>query len=109
MESPFFTRAAVFSIACALAPAFGRADDEPVKLAAMARFDISADADTGVLNDGQVVAGNGTIARMTWVPEAEQARIHGFLPGHAHWLAFDRGPVHSDPERRRDGDAHGSV
>ena len=39
-----------------------RADGEPVKLATTARFDMTADATVGALDDGQVVAGNGTSA-----------------------------------------------
>jgi endoglucanase len=69
-----FARAIVVCIACVPAPALGRADGEPVKLAAMARFDISADENADTVDQGQVVAGNGIIARKNWVPQAEQAR-----------------------------------
>jgi len=74
VDNRSFAHTLVVSIACVLAPVWARADGEPVKLAGMARFDISADTNTGSLDAGQVVAGNGTVARMNWVPEAEQPR-----------------------------------
>jgi endoglucanase len=72
--------------------------DEPVKLARTARFDLTADAQAGSLDDGRVLGNDeatarrnyvvqapsqnsppllssgGSIARMNWVPEAEQLR-----------------------------------
>ncbi|MGP0063718.1 MAG: glycoside hydrolase family 5 protein [Isosphaeraceae bacterium] len=51
--------------------AFG---DEPAKLAQTARFDLSADARAGSIEDGRVVEGDGSIARMNWMPSAEQSR-----------------------------------
>ncbi len=74
MDTRFFRHAIVLIIALMFAPAWARADGEPVKLATMARFDITADVPVSALDDGQVVAGNGTVARMIWVSEAEQAR-----------------------------------
>ena len=57
MNTRFFALAIVAGIAVMLTPAWTRADGEPVKLAVMARFDISADAEAGALEDGRVVAG----------------------------------------------------
>jgi endoglucanase len=63
----------VFAIVfLAFAPFKTMADDEHVKLASTARFDVVADAQVGVLDDGKVVAGNGKIARRNWVPESEK-------------------------------------
>ena len=62
------------ALVCAIVPASALADAEPAKLAATARFDLTGDARIGSLEDGRVVAGNGTIARMNWVPEAQQSR-----------------------------------
>jgi endoglucanase len=53
-------------------PAVGQS--HPVKLAGTARFDLSADAAVGSLNDGKVVAGDGSAERMNWVPEADRLR-----------------------------------
>ena len=74
VNTRFFALAIVAGIAGMLTPAWTRADGEPIKPAVMARFDISADAEASALEDGRVVAGTGTIARMGWIPEAEQAR-----------------------------------
>lgn len=51
-----------------------RADGEPVKLAGAARFDLSADPQTGRIEGGRVIAGNGSLARKNWVSESEQPR-----------------------------------
>ena len=43
-------------------------------MAATARFDLTGDRQTGSLENGRVLTGTGTIARMNWVPEADQPR-----------------------------------
>ncbi len=50
------------------------AADNPVKLAAMGRFDLLADESVGELLDGVVTAGSAKIERMNWVAAKEQAR-----------------------------------
>src|SRR4051812_42457656 len=50
------------------------AQEPTARLAGKARLDLSADAAVGALKDGSVVKGDGTLSRMTWKPEAEQAR-----------------------------------
>ena len=77
----------------------GTADGEPVKLASAARFDLTADAQTGSIDDGRVVEGNGSIERMNWVSESEQARGYtvNFPVTHLGWrsLAVRFKPAHS--------------
>ena len=64
-------------------PGCGSGGGEPAKMAATARFDLTGDAGTGSLENGRVLAGNGTIARMNWVPEVGTAAgLHGQLAGH---------------------------
>lgn len=48
----------------------------PVKLAAAARFDISASASVGAIREGTVLAGNGSLGRMNWIPEEERPRSY---------------------------------
>jgi endoglucanase len=62
------------ALVCAIVPAGARAEGEPAKIAANARFDVTGDVRTGSLENGRVVAGNGTIVRMNWVSEADQPR-----------------------------------
>ncbi len=68
-------------------------------MAATARFDLTGDAATGSLENGRVVAGNGTIARMNWLPEAEKPRGYtiGFAVTYVGWrsLAIEFTPTHS--------------
>src|SRR4051812_25310269 len=55
-------------LALSLSGTIARAQTEPAKLAASARFDLSASAEVGTLENGQVVAGNGSIQRPNWMP-----------------------------------------
>ena len=48
------------------------AQSEPVKLAESARFDLSAGAGLRSLDDGQIIAGNGSIQRPNWVAEDQR-------------------------------------
>jgi endoglucanase len=57
-----------------LIPTLAMADGEPVKLAGGARFDLSADAHVGKIDNGRVIEGNGSIERKNWVSESEQSR-----------------------------------
>jgi endoglucanase len=77
----------VASLVLALGPAETMGEGEHVKLAASARFDVVADAQAGVLDDGKVVTGIGTIARRNWVPEVEQPRGYtvDFRISHLGW------------------------
>jgi endoglucanase len=60
---------------------------EPVKLAETARFDITAEAAVGALEGGQALEGAATIARMSWLPEAERSRGYtvSFPINHRGW------------------------
>jgi endoglucanase len=98
MKSQILAISLVATLVLAFSPVETMADDEHVKLAARARFDIVADAHAGVIDDGKVVAGNGTIARRNWVPESEQPRGYtvDFPISHRAWkpLAVRFTPVH---------------
>jgi endoglucanase len=63
---------------------------EPVKLAGAARFDLSADARAASIEDGQVIAGNGSIDRMNWVAKSNQPRGYtvNFPITHLGWRAL---------------------
>ena len=63
------------------------ADGEPVKLASAARFDLSADPQTGRIENGRVIEGNGSIERKNWVSESEQPRGYtvSFPVTHLGW------------------------
>src|SRR5262249_55913465 len=61
-------------LACAIIPVAARADGEPARIAASARFDLTGDAHVRSLENGRVRAGSGTISRMNWVPESDQSR-----------------------------------
>ncbi|MFI5454029.1 MAG: hypothetical protein ACHRXM_01120 [Isosphaerales bacterium] len=74
MNTRFLKHKMILALCCALGPVPARADGEPVKLTGAARFDLSADAPAGALENGLVVAGNGTISRMSWAPESDQPR-----------------------------------
>jgi endoglucanase len=67
-----------------------RADGEPVKLASVARFDLSADAQAGRIESGRVIEGNGAIERKNWVSESEQPRGYtvNFPVTHLGWRAL---------------------
>jgi endoglucanase len=62
------------TLLCAIAPAAARGDGEPVRIAATARFDLTADRHADALENGRVLTGNGTISRMDWVPVSDQPR-----------------------------------
>jgi endoglucanase len=62
------------ALACAMIPLAARADGEPIKIAATARFDLTGDSHVGSLENGRVHAGSGTISRMNWVPASDQSR-----------------------------------
>jgi endoglucanase len=70
-----------------LIPSLAMADGEPVKLAGGARFDLSADAHVGKIDDGRVIDGNGSIERKNWVSESEQPRGYtvNFPVTHLGW------------------------
>src|SRR3954463_1373053 len=71
------------------APA-GTPDQHPTRLATQARLDLTADAAVGTLNAGQVLEGDGTLTRMSWVPQAERPRGYtAQLPvTHLGWAKF---------------------
>jgi endoglucanase len=76
--------------AMAMATAWMAVGAEPVKLADAARFDLSADARAGSLDDGHVIEGNGSIARMSWAPQFEQPRAYtvSFPITHLRWRSM---------------------
>jgi endoglucanase len=75
------------------------AEGEPVRLAAVARFDLMADAQVHAIDGGRVISGNGSIGRMNWVSESEQTRGYtvNFPVTHLGWrpLAVRFVPVQS--------------
>src|SRR5271163_3425239 len=87
MKSQLLASILVATLLVAFSPVPTLADSEQVKLAATARFDIVADAHAGVLDDGKVVAGNGTIERRNWVAESEKRRGYtiNFPVSHRGW------------------------
>jgi endoglucanase len=62
------------ALVCAIAPAGAWGDGEPIRIAATARFDLTADRQANALENGRVLAGTGTISRMNWVPASEEPR-----------------------------------
>ena len=64
----------ITTLVLALAMVSSLAAAEPVKMAGAARFDLSADARAGSIEDGQVIAGYGSIERMNWVAESDRPR-----------------------------------
>jgi hypothetical protein len=64
----------MFAGVLASAPPSLMAADESVKMAAIARFDLSADRPGVALVDGHVALGRGTIRRMSWLPESARSR-----------------------------------
>jgi endoglucanase len=78
------------ALVCSMVTAAARAENEPVKIAATARFDLTGDIATGSLENGRVAAGNGTVTRMNWVPEADQPRGYtiNFAVTHIGWRSL---------------------
>jgi endoglucanase len=78
------------ALLCAIVPVAAHADSEPVRIAATARLDLTADRQTGSLEKGRVLAGTGTISRMNWVAESDQPRGYTVsLPvSHIGWRSF---------------------
>ena len=98
MKSQILASSLFTTVFLAFASATTMADDPHVKLATTARFDLVADAQVAVLDDGKVAAGNGTLARRNWVSESEQPRGYtvNFPITHRGWkpLAVRFTPVH---------------
>jgi endoglucanase len=68
-----------------MSAAYGQSN--PLKLATQARFDLTASTETGSIDGGQIVTGAGTVARMNWIPVADQPRsytVHFSTP-HFAW------------------------
>lgn len=63
---------------------------EPTKLATTGRFDLSADAKVGSIEDGQVLVGSGSVERMNWLPESDRPRGYtvSFSISHLAWREF---------------------
>src|SRR5262245_65844430 len=87
------------ALACAMIPLAARADGEPVRIAATARFDLTGDSHVGSLENGRVRAGSGTISRMNWIPAPDQSRGYTVsLPvTHIGWrsLSIEFTPAHA--------------
>jgi endoglucanase len=98
MKSQLLASFLVATLLPAFSPVAALADDEQVKLAATARFDIVADVNARVLDDGKVVVGNGTMERRNWVAESEVPRGYtiSFPVSHRGWqpLAVRFTPIH---------------
>ncbi len=66
------------------------AAEPPAKQAATARFDLSADAQVGAIERGQITQGNGSVERKNWVSEAEQPLGYtvNFAVTHLGWRSL---------------------
>jgi endoglucanase len=73
-----------------MSPIRALADGEPVKLAGAARFDLSADDQTGAIENGLMIEGNGSIERKNWVADSERPRGYtvNFPVTHLGWRAL---------------------
>jgi endoglucanase len=80
--------APLFSIAL-LGPA-GTPEAHPVRMASQARLDLLADAAVGKSTKGEILGGEGELARMNWLPEAERGRGYtALLPvNHLGWSKY---------------------
>ncbi len=78
------------ALVCLMVTAPAAAQNEPSRMAAAARFDVTGDARTGSLENGRIVTGNGAIGRMNWVPEADQSRGYtiNFAVTHVGWRSL---------------------
>jgi endoglucanase len=87
------------ALVCAMVTVAARAENEPPKMATTARFDLAGDVGTGSLENGRLVTGNGSVARMNWVPEVEQPRGYtiNFAVTHVGWrsVAIEFTPTRS--------------
>ena len=61
-------RRALAALALLLIPSAVAAADAPVKLAASARFDLTADDHVGAIEAGRIIVGAGAIDRPNWLP-----------------------------------------
>jgi endoglucanase len=63
-------------------------DNEPVRLAATGRLDLRAEGTS--IENGQIVAGGGTIERMNWIPESDRPRSYtiNFSVSRLAWREF---------------------
>lgn len=64
--------------------AFGQVN--PLKLATQARFDLMASAGVGSIDEGQIITGAGSVARMNWIPVADQPRSYTVHFSAPHFL-----------------------
>jgi endoglucanase len=80
----------ILTLFLGLSPVPALAEGEPVKLAGVARFDLSADDNVGAIEKGQVIEGNGSIERKNWIAEAEQPRGYtvNFPVTHLGWRSL---------------------
>ena len=80
----------ILTLFLGLSPVPALADGEPVKLAGVARFDLSADDKVGAIEKGQVIEGNGSIERKNWIAVAEQPRGYtvNFPVTHLGWRSL---------------------
>jgi endoglucanase len=64
---------------------------EPVKLAESGRFDITADAATGALEDGRSLEGGASVGRMNWLSDAQRSRGYtvNFPVGYRAWKTVE--------------------
>jgi len=90
MENRIIRGKMITTLVLALAMVSSLAAAEPVKMAGAARFDLSADARAGSIEDGQVIAGNGSIERMNWVSESDRPRGYtvNFPITHLGWRSL---------------------
>lgn len=63
----------------------------PLKLGTQARFDLMASAEVGSIDGGQIILGAGSVARMNWIPAADQSRSYTvyFSTPHFMWTECD--------------------
>ena len=73
MDSMFPRSLSAVSLLLSLSAACGQ---NPVKMAAVARFDVQGDAHTAALTNGAILAGEGSVGRHDWLAPAEQTNTY---------------------------------
>jgi endoglucanase len=73
--------------ALVLLTASASAQSNPVKVATVARFDLLGDAGVGALTNGYMTAGDGSVARQSWITNTDQPRSFtvSFTVPHFDW------------------------
>ena len=75
---------AISLLLSALPLAYGQGN--PPKLATQARFDLTATATVGSIDNGQILTPEGSVNRMNWIPAEDQPRSYTLHFGAPHFL-----------------------